>query len=139
MPNKFILRECQIVVNGVDFSDHVNSVEVSMKKKSIDTTNFSGGGTEAQAGLKEDTFVINFQQDFNAAEVDATLYPLYDDETEFTVAVRPNQAAISATNPEYSATCILLEYQPISGKVGELSDTKVTFPCQRSGIARATS
>lgn len=139
MPNKFILRECQIVVNGVDFSDHVSSVEVSMKKKSIDTTNFSGGGTEVQAGLKEDTFVINFQQDFNASEVDATLYPLYDDENEFTVAIRPVQAAISSSNPEYSATCVLLEYQPISGKVGELSDTKITFNAQRSGIARATS
>jgi hypothetical protein len=123
----------------VDFSDHVSSVEVSMKKNSIDTTNFSGGGKEAVAGLKEDEFTIDFQQDFAAGEVDAILYPLYDDETEFTVTVRPTSSAVSASNPEYSATCILLEYQPLSGKVGELSDTKVKFPTQRSGIARATS
>lgn len=139
MSTKFVLRNCQIVVNGVNFSDHTSSVEVSMKKKSIDTTNFSGGGTEAQAGLKEDQFVITLQQDFNAAEVNATLYPLYNNENEFTVAVRPVTAAISTTNPEFSATCILLEYQPISGKVGELSDTKVTFPTQRAGITMATS
>jgi hypothetical protein len=136
---KFVLRDCQVVVNGVNFSDHVASVEVSLKKDAVDTTNFSGGGKEAIAGLKEDTFTIDFQQDFAAAEVDATLYPLYNNETEFVVAVRPHTAAISSTNPEYSATCILLEYQPLSGKVGELSDTKVKFPCQRSGIARATS
>jgi hypothetical protein len=43
------------------------------------------------------------------------------------------------TNPLYSATCVLFEYMPLSGKVGELSDTKVTFPTQRSGISRATS
>lgn len=137
---KLVLRDCYIEVNGVDFSDHVASVEVSMKKNSIDTTNFSGGGKEAVAGLKEDEFTIDFQQDFAVGEVDAVLYPLYDEETEFTVTVRPSSgSAVSATNPEYSATCILLEYQPLSGKVGELSDTKVKFPTQRAGIARATS
>lgn len=136
---KLVLRNCQITVNGVDFSDHVSSVEVSMKKNSIDTTNFSGGGKEAVAGLKEDEFTIDFQQDFAAAEVDATLYPLYNNEVEFTVTVKPTASAVSVTNPQYSATCILLEYQPLSGKVGELSDTKVKFPTQRSGIARLTS
>lgn len=136
---KVVLRDCYIEVNGVDFSDHVSSVEVSMKKKSIDTTNFSGGGSEAVAGLKEDEFTITFQQDFAAGEVDAILYPLYDEETEFTVTVRPFAGAVATTNPEYSATCILLEYQPLSGKVGELSDTKVKFPTQRAGIARATA
>lgn len=136
---KFVLRDCQVVVNGVNFSDHISSVEVSLKKNAVDTTNFSGGGKEVVAGLKDDEFTVTFQQDFAAAEVDATLYPLYNNETEFTVAVRPHTAAISLTNPEYSATCVLLEYQPVSGKVGELSDTKVKFPCQRAGIARATS
>lgn len=72
---KVVLRDCYIEVNGVDFSDHVSSVEVSMKKKSIDTTNFSGGGSEAVAGLKEDEFTITFQQDFASGEVDAILYP----------------------------------------------------------------
>ena len=136
---KFVLKNCQVVVNGVNFSDHVDSVEVHTKKKSIDTTNFSGGGTEAVAGLKEDQFIITFQQDFAAAEVDQTLWPLYNNETEFTVAVRPLTAAISTTNPEYSATCILLEYMPLQGKVGDLSSTKVTFPTQRTGVSRATS
>lgn len=139
MPSKFILKDCTIFVNGVDFSSHVNSVEVSLKKNSVDTTNFSGGGKEVQAGLKEDQFTVNFQQDFNAAEVDATLYPLYDNETEFTVYVVPTSGAVSSTNPKYSATCVLLEYSPISGKPGDLSDTKVTFPCQRTGITRAVS
>jgi hypothetical protein len=139
MPNKFILRDCSITVNGVDFSDHVSSVEISLKKASVDTTNFSGGGKEQQAGLKEDEFTIDFQQDFNAAEVDATLWPLYDDETEFQVVVKPTSSAVSATNPSFTGTCILLEYTPLTGKVGDLSTTKVKFPSQRSGIARATS
>lgn len=136
---KIVLRDCFIEVNAVNFSDHVSSVEVNLVKDEIETTNFSGSGRERVAGLKDDSFVINFQQDFAAGEVDAVLYPLWNLETEFVVKVRPTAAAVSATNPEYSATCILLEYQPLSGDVGDLSETEVTFPAQRTGVARATA
>lgn len=134
---KLVLRDCVITINGVDFSDHVSQVEVSLKKASVDTTNFSGGGKEQIAGLKDDEFTVSFQQDFAAASVDATLFNLYNTEVEFPVTVKPRAAAVSAANPLYSATCILLEYQPLAGKVGDLSDTKVKFAAQRTGITRA--
>jgi hypothetical protein len=136
---KLILTNCVITVNGVDFSDHASSVEVSASKDDIDTTSFDGSGRERKAGLQDNSFTINFQQDFAASEVDATLYPLWANETEFTVTVKPTNAATSATNPQYSGTCILLEYQPLNGAVGELSETEVTFPVQRGTFARATS
>src|SRR6267154_4850695 len=118
---KFILKNCQIIIAGTDFSNHVSSVTVSMSKKGVDTTNFSGGGSEQQAGLKSDEFDITFQQDFNAASVDQVLYPLYLNETEFTIEVRPVTAARSVTNPAYVGTlnCILLDYTPIDGKPGD--------------------
>lgn len=134
---KLVLRDCFIEVDGTDFSDHVSSVEITLAKDEIDTTNFGGTGRERTHGLKDDSFTLNFQQDYAAASVDATLYPLWDGETEFTVRVRPTSAVVGANNPEYSGTCILLEYQPLSGDVGALSETSVTFPSQRDGIARA--
>lgn len=136
---KLVLKDCSIVIASVDFSNHTSSVEIALKKASIDSTNFSGGGKEAVAGLREDLFTIDLQQDFDPAEVDATLYPLYANETEFTIVVKPHQSAVSTSNPSYTATCILLEYSPLAGKVGELSNTKIKFQTQRSGIVRATS
>lgn len=136
---KLVIKNCVATINGVDLSDHIASVEVNMKKAAIDTTNMSGGGKEQIAGLKDDMFTIDFQQDYATAQVDATLWALYVAETEFTVTVKPTAAPVSATNPLYTATCILLEYLPLSGKVGALSTTKVKFPTQRSGIARLTS
>lgn len=136
---KFVMLTCQVLVNGVDFTDHVSSVEVNLQKKSVDTTNFSGGGFEQTQGLRTDTFTLNFQQDFAAAQVDATLYPLYNNGTEFTVEVRPTTGARSATNPAYVGTCILLDYKPLTGKPGQLSQSKVKFPSQRTGITRQTS
>jgi len=136
---KLVLRDCDVVVNGVNISDHCSSVTINLSKDEVETTNFSGTGRERVAGLKDDSFEVNLQQDFAAGEVDATLYPLWNNETEFTVVVQPTAAAVSATNPSYTATCILLEYQPLAGDVGSLSETSVTFPAQRTGITRATS
>lgn len=136
---KTVLTNCQIVVNAIDFTDHVSSVEISVSKDEIDTTSFDGSGRERKAGLQDNSFTVNFQQDFAAGEVDATLFPLWNNETEFTVALRPVVAAISTTNPEFTATCILLEYSPLNGKVGELSETSVTFPVQRGTFVRDTT
>lgn len=136
---KTILKSCVIEVNSVDLSNHASSVELSMKKADIDTTNFSGGGKEHSPGLSDDEITINFQQDFDVAEVNATLYTLYVNEVEFPVSVVPAAGSVSATNPRFTATCRLLEYQPLSGKVGDLSETKVKFVTQRTGITMETS
>jgi hypothetical protein len=139
MAGKQILRDCSIVVNGVNFSSATSSVEINASKDDIDTTSFDGSGRERKHGLQDNSIVVNFQQNFDAASVDATLWPLWNAETEFTVTVKPTTAATSATNPAYSGTCILLEYSPLNGSVGELSETSVTFPVQRGTFARATS
>lgn len=136
---KLVLKDCVIRIATVDYSDHVSQVEVSLKKNSVDTTNFSGGGKEQVAGLKDDEFTVTFQQDFASGSIDSVLYNLYDTEVEFVVDVKARNLAVSSTNPMYRGTCILLEYQPIAGKPGDLSDTKVKFPSQRSGIARLIS
>ncbi|MFT2016293.1 hypothetical protein ACMA1D_10685 [Streptomyces sp. 796.1] len=133
---KTVLVDCVVMVNGTDFSDHVNSVEISASKDEIDTTSFDGAGRERKAGLEDNSFTLNFQQDFAAGEVDSVLWPLWKNATEFVVSVKPTVGAVSATNPEFSGTCILLEYSPLNGKVGELSETSVKFPVQRGTFNR---
>lgn len=139
MPTKFILKDCYVVVNGTNFSDHCSSVEIQMSKDEVETTNFSGQGRERQAGLQDNSFTITFQQDFNAGQVDSILFPLWNNETEFAVEVRPTSLGVSASNPKYTAMCVLLEYQPISGDVGDLSETEVELFVQRGTFARATA
>lgn len=136
---KLVLRDCYIEVDGHDLSSHASSATINLVKDDIETTNFGGDGRERVAGLKDDSFEVTFQQDFDPLKVDAVLYPLWDGEAEFTVKVRPHSTPVSATNPEYTATCILLEYTPMDGDVGDLSETDVEFPAQRVGITRVTA
>lgn len=138
---KLVLRDCFVSVAGTTFSDHVSSVEISMKKDDIDVTSFSGAGRTHAAGLSDTSITLNFQQDFVATSVDATLYPLWANETTFITSIRPTSAAASATNPTYyAASCILLEYAPLAGKVGELSETSVEIMANAPGsIIRYTT
>lgn len=136
---KLILTTATMTVNGVDLSDHVASVEVALKKAAVDTTNFGGGAREQQQGLEEDTITLELQQDYSAASVESVLWPLYETGNEFPVTVQPYVGSRSLTNPQYTATCILLDYTPITGKPGSLSSMKVTFNVQRNTFARLTS
>lgn len=123
---KLVLTDCFIEVNAVDLSCFASSVEVNLTKTSVEANDFCG--QNIVPGLETSGFVVNFHQSFAAAEVDDTLFPLWDAETEFTVTVRPTQAVVGTTNPEYTGTCRIMEYMPLSGAVGELSQTSVTFP-----------
>lgn len=133
-----ILLDCYIVVNGTNLSNHVSQVTVSRTKKAVDVTAFGTGGNDtAAAGLSSDEFDVQFQQDFAAASVNAVLGPLYTNNTNFTVEVRPTSAAVSTTNPKYTGTCQLFDYTPLDGKVGDLSGTKVKFKVQGAPIVEA--
>jgi len=59
--------------------------------------------------------------------VHATLYPLSNSNTPFVVTVKPTSAATSTTNPQFSMTCLLYGYTPLSGSIGDLSSMEVEF------------
>jgi hypothetical protein len=68
-------------------------------------------------------------QDFDIAingGVDAVIYPFRG--LSIACTVRPINAAISATNPEFRFDCIVSQWSPLSGSVGDLATTQVQWP-----------
>lgn len=72
-------------------------------------------------GLFNWTLEVEFNQDFDASEVDDTLFPLVG--TDFLVALRRDAAAKDATNPEFGGRGLLVSYPPIGGAVGGIHTT----------------
>lgn len=134
---KFVLKDASVVVNGVDLSDHVIDVTVNQTVAIADGTAMGASGKGKMAGLGDDKFTVKFLSDFAAAKVDATLAPLVR-AAAFTVVVKPTSAAVSATNPTYTGSCILSDYTPIGGSVGDRAEAPVTFEVDGI-IARATA
>lgn len=138
---KLLLLDCVISVNGVTLSDHADSVTITSSKDLQEITAFGASYKSNLVGLGDATMEVEFQQDFAAASVDATLWPLHSASTVFSVEVRPTSAAVSATNPKYTmAAAVLPEFTPLAGGVGEVSKTSVTFQnAGQTGIVRATA
>ena len=118
----------KVTIAGVDLSDHVVSVELPVAVDEIDTTAMGPLGWRTKKGcLKEGTMSVEFQQDYAAGQVDATLWAALGSSVAF--AVRSNATdPVSATNPEYTGAVIIAEYTPISSEPGSLSTVSVSWP-----------
>lgn len=124
---KFVLVNASITVNGVDLSDHCRSVEINQSAADVEATCMGATGVGRLQGLRDESFVVTWAQDFASSKVDATLNALYSAGTAHTVVVKATSAAVSATNPKWTATCLLLDYNPIAGKTGDLAEAPTTF------------
>ncbi|HEU0139610.1 MAG TPA: hypothetical protein VFQ79_07865 [Bryobacteraceae bacterium] len=132
-----VLKDARVEVNSVQLSDHVRSVTLTVNADEVEDTNMGDNTHVRLAGLKDWSISVEFAQNFAAASVDATLFPLIG-AAAFPVKVRPTSGVVGPTNPEYSGNAILTEYSPIDGAVGDLATTSVNFVAA-GDLTRATA
>ena len=123
---KFAATDYKITINGSAFSTNLNSVELALSADDLETTAFGGEWRTRIAGLKSGSLTLNFMQDFGAASVDATLYPLFG--SNATVVISPTSSAIGTVNPGYSAVFLVNAYSPFASSVGDIATLSVTWP-----------
>ena len=128
---RLVLTNVEVTIAGVSLSDHIASITLGSTYDVLETTAFGGGNVPAAAkeriaGLVDNSVTLEFHQDFAAADVEATIYPLLG--TVAAVKVQPVNGAISAQNPEYQFNALISEWTPLNGAVGELSTASVTWP-----------
>jgi hypothetical protein len=124
---KLVLTNAYITINSVDLSTYISSVSLNVSEDVVETTGF--GSTAARtriAGLLDNSVTLEFMQDFATSTLEPTIYPLLG--TTTTVVVKPVGSTTSATNPSYTFTALVSEWQPVSGAVGELATASVTWP-----------
>lgn len=135
-----VLTDAKVTFNSVDLSDHVRTVTVSMSAEDVDLTAMGATSRTHAPGLRDDRVEIEFLQDYASGKVDQTLSTYVGDATGATLEILPVDTTVSSTNPSYTMTAILLDYQPLSGTVGEANTITTTFlPAAGSFITRATS
>ncbi|MFA5866919.1 MAG: radical SAM protein [Actinomycetota bacterium] len=139
MPSPFVLKDASVVLNGVDLSDHVKQVETPYEVAAQDATAMGSSTKKSIPGLKDAKVSLTFLQDFATAKVDATIWPLYNAGTSFVLVIKPTSAAVSATNPSYTQTVFVKNYNPISGAVGSIADVKIDFEISSGDVVRATT
>ena len=133
---RIVLTDAKITINGVVLSSFGTNVTLNLTTDVVETTGFSSTAAKTRiAGLQDNSVSLEFSQDYGTSLVEATIYPLLGQTT--TVIVSPTSTT-SATSPSYTFTCVVSEWQPLSGGVGELATASVTWPIS-GAITKATS
>ena len=123
---RLVLTNAYITINAVNLSDHIASVTLTTNDDVVETTAFGSTARTRVAGLGDNSVAIEFHQDYAAANVEATIYPLLG--TATAVVVKPNGPTTAADNPAYSFDALVSEWTPLNGAVGELATASVTWP-----------
>jgi hypothetical protein len=120
-----VLTNASITAGGTDISSLSNSITLNYEFDSVEVTAF-GGNHQFTGGLQNNSVEVTLMQDFAATKTEVTIYPLVG--TTTTLVIKPINAATSATNPTYTITnAFLSAHTPVSGAVGELAMTSLTF------------
>jgi hypothetical protein len=131
----FALINEYVSINSVNLSTRVKSATLSVEAAQLDSTTMGDSWNEVTGGLKSGELAIEFLDDFDASNVDATLWPLLGTSVAF--EVRPDAGAVSATNPKYTGSIFIAQHA-LGGSLGDLAALSVSFPT--SGVVtRATS
>jgi hypothetical protein len=125
---KFVATDYKVTINGTDFSQSIAQVNLEISSDDVETTAFGGTFRTRIGGLKDGTLQLDFMQDFGSASVDAVLFPLIQNNSLATVVITPTSGTVSATNPSYTALCLVNQYTPFASSVGDLATLSVSWP-----------
>lgn len=138
---KLVLTDAKVTINSVNLSTNITQITLSTTDDVVETTGFgsTGNAKTRVAGMRDNSVTIEFLQDYAASLVEATINGSTSlVGTTTTVVVVPTSSAVSATNPSYSFTALISEWQPLSGTLGEISTVSCTWPIS-GAITKATS
>ena len=131
--------DAEVTVNSVDLSSFVRSVTLDVNNEILDATAMGDFTRVKISGMKDWSCSVEFYQSYYTAEVDATLWPLNDAGTSFTITVMPDKTAgVSTENPKYTGDVILPTYQPIAGAHNDVLASTVSFE-SNSALTRVTA
>ena len=123
----FVATDFSVSINGsTALASYLTQVELKTSANDITTTSFGSTWVTRVAGLKEGSLTLQFNQDYAAATVDPTLWPLLG--SNATVVIKPTSAAVGSANPSYTTVCLVTDLTPISGNIGDLSTFSLTWP-----------
>ncbi len=126
-----------LLLNAVNLSDHVESMKLEHKADMLEVTAMSHTEHRFISGLKDWSLEVTFYQDYAGGSVDATLNGIIGG-AAVAFEVRPDAGAVSATNPKWTGSVVLEDYQPISGGVGTVQKVQAKLR-PASALTRATA
>ena len=122
----FLNNKVGVKVNSVDLSDHVSAVTINRSFDELEVTAMGDTGHKFVKGLEASSISISFFNDTASANVLATLQAAWGTSVTVTL-LQEKGTAVSATNPLYTASCLINNTTDINGSVADLGTQDVTW------------
>ena len=121
----YLSNGVSVTVNSVDLSSLVSSATINRSFDELEVTAMGDSGHKFVKGLEASSITLDFFNDDATAKTLQTLNSTWG--TSVTVVIKQTSAAVSATNPSYTMSCLINNTTPINGAVGDLSTQSVTW------------
>ncbi|WP_327679481.1 hypothetical protein [Kitasatospora sp. NBC_00458] len=132
-----VLTGVYLSLNANVLNEYARKAEVAVEVEEKDVTTYiSAGWKLVIGGLKSGSLALELLNDFAATKLDSIMWPLIGTVVPF--EIRPDQAAVSTSNPKYTGSVLVKEWGSISGSVGDEASVGVTYPTS-GAVVRATS
>ena len=120
---KFAATDCYVLVTTQNISDWCFGIDLPDSKSQIDVSGFNPTASmEFVPGQRDQSIVLNLEQDFGATQIHSLLNPLYVNNTVFAVEIRPTSGARSSTNPWFGGSAQLHEYDGLSAQLNNRAE-----------------
>jgi hypothetical protein len=121
----YLSNGVSVTVNSVDLSSLVSSATINRSFDELEVTAMGDSGHKFVKGLEASSITLDFFNDDASAKTLQTLNSTWG--TSVTVVIKQTSAAVSATNPSYTMSCLINNITPVNGAVGDLSTQSVTW------------
>lgn len=131
----FMNNNVVVVLGATTISDHVSSITLNREVDAVEITAMSDTDHVFLKGLNANSVTIEFFNDFAASSVNSII----DDAmgTYLNLRLVPVSGTVTSTNPSYTMSCFIQQWQPINGSVSDVSTASVTWPVK--SLTKATS
>ena len=123
----YLSNGVKVTVNSVDLSSLVSSVTINRSFDELEVTSMGDQGHRYIKGLEASSISLELFNDEASAKTLQTLNSSSVWGNNVTVTVKQTDAAVSATNPLYTMTCLINNTTPVNGAVGDLSTQSLTW------------
>lgn len=122
-----VIMNAKVLINAVDLSDHARKITINYKAAEKDSSAMGVVAMQRLSGLIDWDLDVEFNQDWAANKVDATMFPLVGG-AAVAISIVPVNTTVAPTNPAYEGNAICTDYPPLGVSVGDLATTTVKLP-----------
>jgi hypothetical protein len=131
----FMGNSVVVVLGATTISDHISSVTLNREVDAVEITSMVDSDHVFLRGLNNNSVTLEFFQDFATSSVNS----LIDDAigTYLNLKLVPVSGTVTSTNPSYSMSCFIGQWQPIQATPESVVTAQITWPVK--SLTKSTS